>query len=103
MPAADQHAAAPGMRDGVADEIAQDALQQHRIEFTTALLGLTRSDKPFCTACGAYSARNCSSSGLSGNHLRRGSITPASSLEILSKASNRCPIAAVALAMLSTR
>ena len=39
MPAADQHAAAPGMRDGVADEIAQDALQQHRIRIHHRLAG----------------------------------------------------------------
>ncbi|MNV55590.1 hypothetical protein D3C71_1478280 [compost metagenome] len=29
--ASDQHAAARGMRDGVADQVAQDAFQQHRV------------------------------------------------------------------------
>ena len=57
--AADQHAAVVGVADGVADQVAQDALQQHRVGVAPrARSPRKRSARPFSKAVGSKCRRS---------------------------------------------
>jgi hypothetical protein len=102
--AADQHAAVVAVADGVADQVAQDALQQHRVGLRH-VLRTPRNDSisPFSKAVGS----KCRRSRPNSSRMRTGAgltSTPPVSMRVMSSSSpNRPSSASTDSLMLLTR
>ena len=92
--AADQHAAVVGVADGVADQVAQDALEQHRVGVRDmAARRGSDSIRPFSKAVGS----KCSRSRANSSRMRTGAgltSTPPVSMRVMSSSSPNSPSSA---------
>ena len=100
---ADEHAARPGVAERVGDQVAQDALDQHRVaEEIERWSARIRKRRPRSNASGSKSIRRRSSIGASSKWVGFALSTPESILEMSSSSLNRPSSASTEALMLFT-